>query len=284
MQQISENVFIERNYPGVTLGAIFSESRLLLIDSPLRPEDGRHWKFSTQAYQKCRERMVVALDSHPDRTLGIRVLDSQVIGQDRLNVVYRNRPQIFKPPAVDYGAEWERCSNLGTIRWTPPDITFTEKMDVHCGTRQVRLEHHSGPSPCAIWAILPEEKIIFVGDTVTTLQPPFLGNAKLVDWINSLKLLQTEYAGYILVSGRQGIFTMTEVQEMIDFLETVNNGFCGLGKTCTMQDLNGLAMKYLKRYNITEEYNALYERRLKYGISQCYHHNFVNPDADFDEY
>ena len=103
MQQLCDKVYIEHTYPGVTVGAILGDCSLVLIDAPLRPEDGRQWKHSTSGLYSGKERLIVALNGHPDRTLGIKNLDAQVVGHERLMRVYDHRTQIFKPPPVESG-------------------------------------------------------------------------------------------------------------------------------------------------------------------------------------
>jgi glyoxylase-like metal-dependent hydrolase (beta-lactamase superfamily II) len=77
-------------------------------------------------------------------------------------------------------------------------------MSLHWGGPEIVLEHHPGSYAGSIWVIIPSEQVVFVGDTVVPDQPPFLANAELNDWINSLELLATSYRDYIIISGRGG--------------------------------------------------------------------------------
>ncbi|HMN13690.1 MAG TPA: hypothetical protein PKD55_15355 [Bellilinea sp.] len=283
MQQLCDKVYIEHTYPGVTVGAILGDCSLVLIDAPLRPEDGRQWKHSTSGLYSGKERLIVALNGHPDRTLGIKNLDAQVVGHERLMRVYDHRTQIFKPPPVESGSDWERFGNLGTMRWNPPDVTFSKSLTVHCGNFTVELEHHPGPTGCTIWAVLRQQKILFVGDTVTTKQPPFLSSANFPQWIASLDHILSEYADYTLVGGRHGLVTIEEVAEMRDFLDTVQTGIKGMPKVVRAEDINRLAADYLKRYNVTDEFQSLYLRRLTYGLQQCAQRATLKPGMDFDD-
>ena len=43
MREIVQGVFLEDRYPGVILGAVAADGGGLLIDTPLRIEDGREW-------------------------------------------------------------------------------------------------------------------------------------------------------------------------------------------------------------------------------------------------
>ena len=46
MQEITNRVYLETQYPGVTLGAIGRKHGLILIDSPFRPDDAKSWRSS----------------------------------------------------------------------------------------------------------------------------------------------------------------------------------------------------------------------------------------------
>ena len=43
MQKIVDGVYLEDGFPGVMIGAVPLGEGVLLIDAPLRPEDGRNW-------------------------------------------------------------------------------------------------------------------------------------------------------------------------------------------------------------------------------------------------
>jgi len=115
MQEISEHVYIERAYPGVTLGAINWPHGLILIDSPFRPEDVRAWRASLLNLGGGVERLLVNLDVHADRKLGARAMECTVVGHEKMAHVFRNRPVTFKAQGNETGAEWEQYNGLGSI-------------------------------------------------------------------------------------------------------------------------------------------------------------------------
>ena len=85
-------------------------------------------------------------------------------------------------------------SHLSNSRQTPP-IRLIEP--------EIWIEHHPGPAPGAIWVEIPSKKIVFVGDAVVEHQPPFLADADLPAWIETLSVLRIpKYRDYTIVSGR----------------------------------------------------------------------------------
>jgi hypothetical protein len=97
MDAIANNVFIEDRYLGVTLGVISQARGLIQIDAPPSPEDGRAWRASLMGMGNGPERVLINLDAHPDRTLGVRAMDCTVIAHEKTAQAFRNRPTTFKP-------------------------------------------------------------------------------------------------------------------------------------------------------------------------------------------
>lgn len=220
MHEIAPNIFYETTYAGVTLAAINWPHGLILLDSPFRAEDARSWRSALLNLGGGVDRLLVQLDAHPDRTLGARGMDCTILGHDKMSGVFRNRPVTFKSQTGVSGAEWESYNGLGSIRWAPPDITFTDRMEIHWNDSPLVLEYHPGSATGAIWAILPAEKLIFAGDAALADQPPFLSSADLPAWRESLSLLLSpQYHGYIVISGRGGPLTPAQIKHQLAYLE-----------------------------------------------------------------
>jgi len=79
MREIVKGVFLQESYPGVRLGAVVADGAALLVDSPLRIEDGREWL--AEIGSRGRPRFLVLLDDHPDRVYGARSFDLSLIAQ-----------------------------------------------------------------------------------------------------------------------------------------------------------------------------------------------------------
>ena len=272
MQEISNHIFIETSYAGVTLGAINWPQGPILIDSPFRVEDTRSWRAALMAMGGGTERMLVNLDAHFDRTLGARAMECTVVGHDKMAEVFHNRPVNFKTQSNESGADWEQYNGQGTIRWAPPEITFSVEMRIHWNENSLVLESHPGPAVGAIWAVLPTEKIAFIGDAVIVNQPPYLGSANIPSWISALELLLTpRYRDYLLVGGRGSLVALQQVRDQIAFLHLVEEHMGGMKKkNATPEDAAALAPSLLKSINVTAGREAQFEQRLRYGLSHYF--------------
>ncbi|MFN3492850.1 MAG: hypothetical protein ACK40V_11600, partial [Anaerolineales bacterium] len=131
MQEIVKNVFIEDQFPGVTLGVIVTRRGLIHIDAPPSPEDARAWRAALMNLGGGMDRILINLDAHPDRTLGARAMDCTVVAHEKTAAAFRMRPSAFKAQGEETGADWESIPGLGSVRWAPPEISFTERLSLH---------------------------------------------------------------------------------------------------------------------------------------------------------
>ena len=272
MRAIAKDVYIEDDYLGVTLGAIPLTHGLIQIDAPPSPEDCRAWRAALLNLGGGSERMLINLDAHPDRTLGARAMDCTIVAHEKTAQVFRSRPNTFKAQGEETGADWESIPGLGNIRWILPEITFSHEMDIHWGETNLLLEHHPGPSAGATWVILPEIKVIFVGDAVLRNQPPFLAGSDLTEWVDTLKLLlSSTYRNWLVVSGRGGVVAVDVIKAQKDYLEQVLNKIEKLAQKKSSPDaLENLVTPLLAPFKIPANRHQKYAQRLRYGLYHYY--------------
>lgn len=285
MQEISPRVFIETSYAGVTLGAINSPHGLILINSPFRPDDVRSWRSSLFNVGVGIDRLLINLDAHFDRTLGVRAMECTVVAQEKVAAVFRNRPVTFKLQNAETGSEWELTNGLGSIRWSPPDLTFSQRMMIHFDDSPMSLEYHPGPASGSSWVVLPEQKIVFVGDAVVPDQPPFLANADIPTWLETLKiLLEPAYQDFTLVCGRGGLITHQEVRDQIEYLTWANHRLEALAeKQVAPEDTEILIPEFISRIESSEQLEAHFQQRLRWGLYHYFGRHYRQMSTDFEE-
>ncbi|MBN1536373.1 MAG: hypothetical protein JW908_06540 [Anaerolineales bacterium] len=283
MQQIKQGIYYEDGYLGVTLGALILPLGTIIIDAPLKPEDARSWRSSLINQRGGANRVLVSLDSHIDRTLGVRMMECTIIAHQKAAQIYRNRPNIFKGQGFESGAEWESYMDAIGTRWATPDITFTDRLELHWGNPDVILEHHPGPTPGASWVIIPEEEIIFVGDTIVLNQPPFLANADLPEWIEALDLLNTRYANYLVISGRGGPVANEVIRAQYKSLKSILKGFEKLARrNAAPESTESLINNIMSDSSFNAEKTEQFVQRLRMGLYQHYVRHY-RPTSQIDE-
>ncbi|HNK63370.1 MAG TPA: hypothetical protein PKL78_05620 [Anaerolineales bacterium] len=268
MQEITKKVFIEDQFPGVTLGVIVTPRGLIQIDAPPSPEDARSWRASLMSLGGGMERVLVNMDAHPDRTLGARAMDCTVIAHEKIALIFRTRPSTFKAQGEETGADWESIPGLGSVRWAPPEISFMAEMTLHWGENPVLLEHRPGPSNGSIWVHLPQEKILFVGDSVLKNQPPFLAGSNLKAWLTSLnELLDSDYKGYTFISSRGGVVNTSAIKTQYDFLKHVSDKLDkSTAKKPNPAAVEKLVTSLLTWFKAPAARQKQFAQRLRYGL------------------
>lgn len=275
MKAIKDGIYYEDGYLGVTLGALVFAHGTIHIDAPLKAEDARAWRSALLNQRGGVNRLLVTLDSHIDRTLGARAMDCAILAHQKSAQAFRNRPIVFKGETIETGADWETyIDSIGT-RWAAPDITFTKQMTLHWGGSPVIIEHHPGPTPGASWVIIPDEKVVFVGDAVLANQPPFLANADLETWLETLDVLLRGYSDYIIVSGRGGPARLEAVRTQQKALKNLAKGLERIAKrNASPESTEKLIPGALESMSIPKDKIELYGKRLRYGLYQYYLRHF----------
>ncbi len=220
MRKLRSGVLLATKYQGVIAGAVPSSRGLLLVDCPLRTDDGRDWAADLASHG--RSRYLALLDHHPDRALGARVFELPIVAHEATLQIMRGWPDAFKGNARPIGAEADRLKRVTGVSKAVPDLSFSAELTLHLGDREVLFWHRPGPTAGSMWVILPDAEIAFIGDTVTVAEPPYVGEADLKSWLDSLDELRSNaFSSFLLISGRDGIVEREAVTEMARFLRKV---------------------------------------------------------------
>jgi len=275
MRQIDEGVFYEDSFPGVTLGALVFSKGIIMIDAPLRSDDARSWRSMLMNHRGWTNRLLVNLDSHPDRTLGAKAMETTILTHHKTAEIFKNRSTIFKGQGIDTGSEWESYNEAIGMRWAIPEITFNVQIILHWNDSDIQLEHHPGASKEAIWVILPKEKVIYVGDTVVKQQPPFLAKSDLKLWEAELDLLLKSYREYVIVSGRGGPTSNEDIHELRKFIRNVARRMERQADKGALPEVTEkMVPSLLSKFKFPRVNFELYENRLQHGLYQCYLRNY----------
>jgi len=222
MRELVKGVFLEEGYPGVRLGAVVADGAALLIDSPLRIEDGREWLAQIGA--RGRPRFMVLLDDHPDRVYGARGFDLPLIAQTQAREAIAAWPDPQRATSPLLGAEADRLRRVSGLSRAIPHLGFERDLEIRLGSQTVEIRHRPGPRPGSAWVVLPSARVVFVGDAVWAQEPPYLGEAQLEAWLDSLAELRSgAMARFKVVSARDGVVRREAIVAMAGFLRKVSH-------------------------------------------------------------
>jgi glyoxylase-like metal-dependent hydrolase (beta-lactamase superfamily II) len=220
VRTILSGIYVETAYPAVCVGAVASQGQVLLIDAPLRGDDARDWLNELDEFGE--PRFLAVLDHHPDRVLASRNLDLPRIAHSATSETVAHWSDTYKGAHQPVGSEVDRIKRVTGLNKLTPDLTFSDTLLIHLGDQHVRFVHQPGPTQGAMWAMLEDRHVVFLGDAVTASEPPFLGYADLDAWLDGLDRLRDKvYKDFKLVSGRDGLIDRDAVNNMARFLRKV---------------------------------------------------------------
>ena len=281
MRQIAENIIIETEYTGVTLGAVIQPDRVIYIDAPLLPEHARLWRIAATGRKKISQQ-VILLDVHHDRTIGSRYLECTIIAQEKTHQIYQSRPVTFKPISQNSGSEWEKIRIQNGFRWIYPEIVFSQRLDLHQSELHIDLQYHPGPSYGSSWVEIPARKVIFIGDTVVSEQVPFLHTAEIGPWLNTLDELEQRYnEGCMLVGGRNGLIEKADIHAMRAFLEKAQDcllDYAAISETDERIDSLIAQLEIDSFFRIKKDRMGEMVERLSYGLHHYFRRNYMHID------
>jgi glyoxylase-like metal-dependent hydrolase (beta-lactamase superfamily II) len=266
MQKIAPKVFLENKYIGVNLGLVVTGDGLLLVDSPLHTEDVKDWRKVVN--ERGRPKFLAMLDSHPDRVLGSRTLKIPAIAQEQTLKTIREWADTFKGNAHPIGAEADQLKRITGVNNAIPEITFSERMVIHMGGKEIVFLHRPGPRPGSMWMVIPDLSVVFVGDTVTIDEPPYFGVAAIEEWLYRLDELRgSDMKSYTLISSYGGRINRKDINNMARFLRKVQSRVEKLEKGKNRnEEIERFAKDLMGDFSIRSMREDLVLKRLKTGL------------------
>jgi glyoxylase-like metal-dependent hydrolase (beta-lactamase superfamily II) len=219
-----------------------------------------------------RPRFMVLLDDHPDRVFGARGFDLPLFSQTRAREAIATWPDPQRSTAHLQGAEADRLKRVSGLSRAIPHVGFERNLELRLGSRTVELLHRPGPRPGSSWVVLPWARVVFVGDTLWAQEPPYLGEAQLEPWLESLAELRgSTFSRYKVVSSRDGVVRREAIVAMAAFLRKVANRMDRLQEREEGEEAAGrLAPQLIRGYRIPVARREQALLRLRTGLERLY--------------
>lgn len=265
MEAISPNISLEKNGIGLYAGLVHNEFACLQIDANFHPQDLPFYRVSGEKNHNLLS-FLVLLDTNYDRVLSTK-------GSDCITITQRNAATTGRVKntarSQDEQLTFMDMHETPTSRWVPPEILYQTDMALALGNLEVFFEHRSGSSHAGTWVKIPEEKVIFVGDSVVVNQSPFLAYANLATWEEDLKYLQgKQFNGYRIITSRNGIVEGKDVQWMAKLIAYIRSLLEPLdAKKSVIDEYHAVIPKIMKKFELTPNESELYFNRLRWGLS-----------------
>ena len=188
MERISRSVYAECHAPGCcTHSFVETGDGLVMIDTPVVPSAAARW--AREIERRGALRYIVNMEPHIDHFGGSSFFQGTLVAR------HETRDRIAATP-LDEMVQMLAAGAPGSLplpdsfRFRLPEITFSENLTLHAGDHTFQIIGVPGHTACQIAVYLPEERVLFTGDTVANRIVPSLHEALPFQWLDSLQKLQ----------------------------------------------------------------------------------------------
>ena len=281
MRQITENVYAETEIRGCNPGIVFTREGSVFIDTA-------QWITSLLAMRKfALERgpikALINTEPHIDHIFGNHWFAGEcpVIAHENLAAAFWKIPPAFNQTPYDYSVDVIKRQDPEALPLMPaekdyilntPTVTFSDKLFFTLGGREFQCYYTPGHSNANVSVFIPEDRVVFVGDTVFSQCQIWLHTVDFVALFKSLNFLSKLEADCIVpghgpVIGRKELKYQTAF--LHDWLSAVANGISkgwdkeecvkriSFADRCPVDIGQDDAMEYIQTCNVRVTYDYL---------------------------
>jgi len=226
MQKLTKNVFTETKIRGCNPSIILTREGSVFIDTA-------QWittllEMRAFALERGPIKALINTESHIDHIFGNHWFAGEcpVIAHENLEKTFWKNPPSFNQTTYDYSGEVIRRQDPEGLKYMPaekdyilnkPNVTFSDRMAFQLGDHQFQLYYTPGHSDANISVFVPQERTVFVGDTVFKDCQIWLHTVDFDALFQSLHFLSTLEVDYI-VPGHGEVIGKNELKEQTAFL------------------------------------------------------------------
>jgi cyclase len=188
MKEITPGIYVETRYASGNVGFIVTGAGVVCIDVPMLPSQAHHWRSMIESVTNEPIAALVQTDYDQERVVSTSLFNVPVIAHDAA----WHRMRVYNSEKV-IGQISELLRRDGfDRRWEVrlPDITFSERLILHKGDREIHIMHGGGHSAATGMVYLPEEGLILSGDVVFCGGHPTMNLAETKRWLSALTALR----------------------------------------------------------------------------------------------
>lgn len=195
MQQLSENVWTDTTLRGCNPSVVRTASGVVVIDTPQLPSDAIAMRQFAE--QRGPVQYIVNTEHHVDHIFGNYYFKGagEVVQHRGL---YENFMEVTPSlDSFDFALESVRTHDPAALAdfpdretyFTDPNkgsIVFTGDLTLRVGDHTFELLHTPGHTPGQIAVFVPEERVVFTGDTIFSECKTWLMNSDVDQWMTAL--------------------------------------------------------------------------------------------------
>lgn len=279
MKQVAPGVYVETKYPSGNVGIIVTDAGVVCVDVPMLPSDVYHWRAQIESVTNTPIVSLIQTDYDQQRVLSTFLFDVPLVAHDEA----WNRMRIYSSDKVLHQMN-EVLRRDGTEkRWRPrmPDVTFSERLILYKGEREIHVLYGGGHSAATCMVYLPTESLLFAGDVVFCGVHPSMSLAETKQWLSTLTALR-KMSVDVIVPGHGDICAREATHALSDYIRDmramVRRGFqAGRSKSETS---SAVIPEMMGAFSYTEKNRDRVRMRIKAGSDRIYDEYRAEAKAD----
>lgn len=283
MKEIAPGIHVHLEFRSCNVGLIETDEGGILVDTPMLPADNRAWLSYVQRVLGNRPILyVVNTDHHRGHILGNQYYDAPVIAHELAWKNMRGYGANFIQRVVEsFKREPELQAQLAAIDIVRPTITFDNRLDIERGGRTVRLIHVGGHTEATIIAWLPEERVLFAGDTVWGDQHPYMAQANSKQWLEALSYVR-KLNPSIIVPGHGPLYDLSVTEPLSEYIRLVRRRVrsCFQKGYSKQETASTLVKSLVPLFPVPPERRSKLESQIKQGINRVYNEYKKQAEAE----
>jgi cyclase len=212
MKEISPGIFVETDQRGANYSAILTDDGFIVIDTPIVPRQAIAFRDELLRISGGKPFLyIINTDHHRGHIVGNQYfVPTPVVAHDIAWKHMKGYGDNFKQRVIDsFKKEPEIQAQFTEIQIIVPKITFSHRLDIVRGGRDLRIIRIGGHTAATSVVWLPDERMLFVGDAVWVDQHPYMAQGNSKEWLDGLTFIRKLRADQIVpgrgpVCGREG--------------------------------------------------------------------------------
>jgi glyoxylase-like metal-dependent hydrolase (beta-lactamase superfamily II) len=188
MKELAPGVYLESRYGSGNVGIIVSSAGVVCVDVPMLPSDTKHWLTQIASVTSKPIIAVIQTDYDQERVVSTFMFDVPLIAHDATTA--KMKTYSSDKVIAQINDLLRRDATPRRWRHRVPDITFSERLILHKGDREIHVLHGGGHSPATGMVYLPAESLVLAGDVVFCGMHPTMTQAETREWLSALTSLR----------------------------------------------------------------------------------------------
>lgn len=215
MEKISEHVYVETHFTGCNVGFIVTCSGVVMVDTPMVPEDAMTWRREIASFGPVR--YLIISEPHLDHFAGNYFFDGTIIAHEGIRkAIIANKVNDFRKRINNIAPG--SLSLLKDFYYRLPEITFSQNLTLFLGDHTFHILHMPGHTAFQTAVYIPQERVVFTSDNIFCRLQALMSESLPFQWLESIQQLQ-ELEADIFVPGHGEICGKDYLPEMSRFIK-----------------------------------------------------------------